>query len=318
MKIYYNISILIFIAVFCLAGCSKKSGEGNPELQSQKISFFYSGTDTEGHSVLYKYNIGQKKAVPYFIFKNERLISLSFSKDYETGFALTAEDINTGRENPSISGIKIYYIVADSLAPVSMQKLGNALQLFMLRTPEDNLQLIKQLIDPSITNYLKQTTIVYNNFGKEVFNKTTTYDITKEGMPVPPEKQIKTTSPDNKYAIFFSGSDKKKLAIKNVIEGGKKLITNLESEFIKAEWSSDNKYLAFSAGNISTPNYKTSIYLYSIIKGNILDTLKIDKLVNYSICRDYLVFSEIKKGKSVISILDLNNPQMVQHVNGTL
>jgi hypothetical protein len=319
MKLFgYIIAAAVLAAALACTGCSKKHSAGEADKQGSVTYFFYSGTDAGGNSVLFKYIIGKDKPVPYYTFRNEQIAAMSFAADFKTGYVVTAGSINTGTANPSVNNIKIYFINGDSVGPVSMQKLGNALQLFALRTPENDFRIIKQQIDPLITNYLKQTTFIFNNYGKEVYNNTETYDIAKRGMPVPPEKHIKTSSQDGRLTIFFSGAGGKRLAIRDDVGGRRKLITNINTPLVKAEWSSDNKYLAFSTADTRLPDYKTSLYIYSIADSKMADSLQIALPAVYYITGSYLVCSEIKKGKPVIAVINMDEPKNVKYLSGKL
>lgn len=314
----YIVGIIALSAALTLPGCSKKHNAGGADKKGAAPCFFYAGTDGSGNSILFKFITGKDKPVPYYIFKNDQIVAMSFTAGFKSGFVITAGSINTGTANPSVNNIRIYYINADSAGPVSMQKLGNALQLFALRTSEDNLQIIKQQIDPSITNYLKQTTYIFNNYGKEVYNNTETYDITKQGMPVPPEKHIKTSSQDGRLTIFFSGAGKKRLAIRDDVGGKRKFIADLKSPLVKAEWSSDNRYLAFSTADTKLPDYKTTLYVYSIADSKLADSLQITLPAVYYITGSYLVYSETKKGKPVIAVKNMDDPQKIKYLSGKL
>lgn len=319
MKLFgYILAAAVLTITLVFTGCSKKHSAREGNKQGAATYFFYAGTDAGGNSVLFKYTIGKEKPVPYYTFRNEQIAAMSFTADFKTGYVISAGSINAGTANPSVNNIRIYFINGDSAGPVSMQKLGNALQLFALRTPENDLRITKQQIDPQITNYLKQTTFVFNNYGKEVYNNTETYDIAKKGMPAPPEKHIKTSSQDGRLTIFFSGAGNKRLAIRDDVGGKRKLITNLRAPLVKAEWSSDNRYIAFSTADTKLPDYKTSLYVYSIAEGKMADSLQISLPAVYYITGSYLVYSENKKGKPVIGVLNMDEPKNVKYLNGKL
>lgn len=300
MKKLLSICMILFAASLITTGCKKDNVNKVERKGDNNLSFFYYSLNGDGNSEILKYNFRNDKSELYYSFKKEMIIAMSFSENNKIGFILTADKITSIGENPSIENIKLYKITSDTSAPLLEKKLGTALQLFTLRTDEDNFKLIIHKIDPRITNYCNETSVVYNNFGKEVVNKVSTFDITKTGFPPPPEKKVKTNSPDKRFYIYFNGKGKNQLAIKDTISGKRGIVSELMFPFLKAEWTKDSKYLIYSLNK--QDGKEPNLFVYSIEDEKIIHKITTNKLLSYFVIGQYLIYNSQENGSNLITV----------------
>jgi len=253
-------------------------------------SFIFVGMINRNPGV-YKYDVKEKKYSVFWSDKKEKVIELSYSNNRETAFFLTAREFSNLSESglPFINKVNLYLVNIKTRQISFIGDVGSGLQVFSNWEDNNTFKIIFNSIDKTISNYIQQRTRLYNTFGKKLQDITETYDITKQGYPLPAEQKVRAVSSDGRYSIINYGKDSPSIYLRDSEGGEQYLITKTKKKLEQVEWRNGHLFfLTANPGNGEKSRVST-LFLYSIDKKKILITWE-EGVKSFFIVNDYLIF----------------------------
>ncbi len=313
MKFYFLTSIVLTIL---LVSCNEKKIEQKPCLKPGKteIKYFLFVGIVKDRPNLYRYNLDQKNYEVFWSNKNEKVVELSYSENMHNVFFITSNDFGKINAFTFIKKIKLYLVTTETGRVNFIEEFGNGIQVFSQWESNSSFRIIINSFDKSFANYVDHRKILYNNFGKKLEDITETYDITKQGYPLPPENKINYLSPDNKNSIeikdsnevYLKGEDEEKILLKGSLQ-----IRHIE-------WRDDFLVLsAFNANAVTDSSYKektSDLLLYSLKKNKVIGLWEGKGEKNYFIGGSFLFFDDGLGSDSHINIFNLETGEIVSQI----
>jgi len=252
---------------------------------------------------LYRYDVKEKKYSVFWSDKKGKVIELLYSDDRETAFFLTAREFSNLSESglPFINKVNLYLVNIETGQISLIEDIGSGLQVFSNWEDNNTFKIVFNSIDKAISNYVQQRTRLYNTFGKKLQDITETYDITKQGYPLPAEQKVKLISSDRRYSIISIANDTPSIYLRNSESGEQYFIIKTKEKLEKVEWR--NKHLFFLTVNPENgEKFRVSkLFLYSIDKKKILITWE-EGVKDFFVVNDFIVFDTGFKENSFINI----------------
>ncbi len=324
--------LVVILFPLILSGCYK--GKQGKNLNKNKMdlsadplnapslqNFLFVGT-IDNKAGLYKYNIKEKKYTKFWSNGSQNVVELSYSKDMKTAFFLTARHYGKRGVFPYITDVKLYLSSSDSSNVSLLKKIGSGMQVFTKWGMDNTYKVILNSFDKTIANYVHQHVQIFNMFGKELLDKTNTYNIVKDGYPKPPGIIINKVSPDKKYFLSSAGKDTISIFINNPGNGNNVFIVKGTQKLNQLRWVGEDKSVVFTTINI-TPNNNTlykkkpetsKLFIYSIQSKKVIKQWNGGGVKNFFIYGKTLVFDNGFDNNSSIYIYNLNKNKMIDSV----
>jgi hypothetical protein len=165
-------------------------------------------------------------------------------------------------------------------------------------------------------NYVYHRKILYNVFGKKLEDFTETYDITKQGYPLPSEEKINYSSPGGKYFLINKTADSQTIYFKQ--DNANELIFKTSQHIKQIEWTEELLFISTIKHDIlinpDEKNGSSKLIIYSLENKKILKMWEGEGLKNYFITNEYLVFDNDFGKESYINIYNIKTHQFQKEI----
>jgi hypothetical protein len=301
--------VLTIVLVFFSCSRERKDKDeqivtDSPDKMQSFDSFLFVGLISQNPG-LYKYDVKAKKYSIFWSDKKEKVIVLSYSDDRENAFFLTAREFSNLPESglPFINKVKAYLLNTETGRVTFIENIGSGLQVFASWEDNNTFKVMLNSVDKVISNYIQQRTRLYNIFGKRLQDFTETYDITRQGYPLPKGREIKFVSPNGKYSVNY-GKDSLSIYLQDSEEEQQILIIKTGDYLEQIEWG--NSFLFFSIRNFDPERNEnlnlSKLFIYSFDKKRILKTW--EGVGYFIVVNNFIVFDSGSGEEAYITIYD--------------
>ncbi len=320
---------LIICALIFSAGCNQKTGQkpwlnNNKKIAQNTIgvrSFIFVGMKAD-RPAIYRFDFKSGKSKLFWYKPDESVVSLLYSSDKKFAFFVTALSYGKSGASFYIRNAKAYLINLQTLNINFISSLGDGIQLFTSMGVDNSFKVIINSIDKKIATYLNQNTKIFNTYGKLVYNKTETYNLAKNGYPVPQKQNLKINSPDNKYSIkVIEDSAYTEIYLADGIKNTRSLIAGTTQKLNDIAWN-DDKYIFLSTIDLSKGNKSlwskspetSKLFIYSIGINKILKSWDGSGIKNFLLLNHYLIFDDGFGNRSVIYVFDYKRLKLIKNI----
>jgi hypothetical protein len=314
--------ILIIILILSLSSVScndkeKDKKEIKYNSEDDISSFLFAGMINENPGI-YKYNFSASNYKEFWSAENEKVVELSYSENKKNIFFVTAKGFGKSGAFPFINDVKLYVINPESGNAGFVEELGSGLQVFTQWKDENNFRIIINSFDKTKFNFINHRSMLFNIYGKKLEDKTQIYDITKQGYPQLPEKEINLTSPDKKYTVKENKDDS--AAVYLYVNGAKEFITSISKELKQVEWKDDKVFISSISiepdnESLYSDNPETSkLFIYSLKQNKILKMWKGSGVKYFFIIKDKIIFDTGFGDHSKIIIYNYEKQKTVEEI----
>jgi hypothetical protein len=274
--------------------------------------FFFVGK-VGSETGLYKYNLIDSKYEPFWSVPNESVIQLSYSDNLEYAFFLTAKKLGTKRGVSFIRKIKLYSIDLRNSSVEPIRKIGNAVQLSAYWL-DNNYKIQFTKFDMKIASRINKTNQIYSPFGKLIKEDIDIFDFVKDGYPQFEIKSKSLISPSGNFGITQSADS---VFLNNADAEDKVFINSSAGEISKVKWSSDERFVFFTAFSVNENKFKkipSVIFVYDVVNQKIVKKWNSEDKVNFIIANDLLIFDTNFKDLSTISLFNYKKNEDVSRI----
>ncbi len=274
--------------------------------------FFFVGK-VGSETGLYKYNLIDNKYEPFWSVPNESVIQLSYSDNLEYAFFLTAKKLGTKRGVSFIRKIKLYSIDLRNSSVELIRKIGNAVQLSAYWL-DNNYKIQFTKFDMKIASRINKTNQIYSPFGKLIKEDIDIFDFVKDGYPQFEIKSKSLISPSGNFGITQSADS---VFLNNADAKDKVFINSSAGEISKVKWSSDERFVFFTALSVNENKFKkipSVIFVYDVVNQKIVKKWNSEDKVNFIIANDLLIFDTNFKDLSTIGLFNYKKNEDVSRI----
>lgn len=305
---YLTINIL---CCFLILGCSESNNKEkviDQNLQNiskaQTKEFFYVAKN-QGRIEIYKYNFEEKKSKRFWTDIIEKVILLNYSPDHKNLYFITSKYYGIRSTLPYIKRIKLYKIDFANEEVSIVDTLMNGTQLNADWVNNNSYQVVINVRDLEVSEYMNRYTFIYNNSGKRLLSKKEIVNFIKDGYPLPVIKEQRDKS-YKYFEILINGQNNDSLFVINNNTLEKQLISKLnKSNLDEIFW--DDDYLIFSfTGN------KKNMIIYSFREKQIIK--KFNDIRSFTVFGKYLVYDFNAGISSSISIFNLEKLEITDTI----
>ena len=305
---YLKINLLCcFLVLGCRESNFKEKVIDQTILNSNKDQtkeFFYVAKNQERIDI-YKYNFEKKNSKRFWTDIKEKVILLNYSPDNKNIYFITSKYYGIRSTLPYIKRIKLYKIDLANEEVSLIDTLMNGTQLNADWLNDNAFQVVINVRDLQVSEYINKNTFVYNSVGKKLLSKTETINFIKDGYPLPVIKEpVEKSFKDYELKIHKENNDS--LFIFNNQTSESYFITNLNNyKLDEIFWNDEN--LIFTIMSKSK-----NLIIYSLNKKLIIK--QINNIKNFIVYGKYLVYDFNIDLSSSISIFDLNNSEITDTI----
>ena len=305
---YLKINLLCcFLVLGCRESNFKEKVIDQTILNSNKDQtkeFFYVAKNQERIDI-YKYNFEKKNSKRFWTDIKEKVILLNYSPDNKNIYFITSKYYGIRSTLPYIKRIKLYKIDLKTEKISLIDTLINGTQLNADWISNNAFQVVINVRDLQVSEYINKNTFVYNSVGKKLLSKTETINFIKDGYPLPVIKEpVEKSFKDYELKIHKENNDS--LFIFNNQTSESYFITNLNNyKLDEIFWNDENLIFTIMSKN-------KNLIIYSLNKKLIIK--QINNIKNFIVYGKYLVYDFNIDLSSSISIFDLNNSEITDTI----
>ena len=318
-------AILFLFFPFCLMtfiSCEKESSYDKnlkdyqstvETTSSQNIKHFFFVGKIGSETGLYKYNLFDQKYELFWSTSDEIVVQLSYSDNLEYAFFITARRLGTKRGVSFIRGIKLYRLDLENSSVELSREIGDAVQLLAFWF-DRNYKIQLTRFDMKITSHIKKINQIYSSFGKLLNEDIEVYDFIKDSYPQFEIMNTSLISPSGNFGITQS-ADSVSLSVADAV--GKVFIDSTTCKINKAKWSSEERYVFFTANAVNENKLKkipSTIYVYDIVNQKIIKRLDSEDKMNFIIANDLLIFDTSFNNESAIGVFNYKKNEDVVRI----
>lgn len=296
MNKYY----ILFFLCLLFQSCNKNNEEVKtvdiPNENKVEDNFIFVGL-TDGKQGLYKYDFKKKSSEPLWFDTELNVVEFSYSENKKNAFILTAKKSGSNGAFPFINGLKLYLINSETDNVFFVEEIGNGIQFFAQWEGEFNFRIIINSFDKIFANLINHRVILYNVFGKKLGDRTDIYDLTIQGYPLPPGKQLNLFSPDRLFSVELKDNS---MVLKDRDNKKETNIFSSKQEIHQVEWKDNLLFLS----TIERDSINSLLIIYSTEDKRILKQWNWQTAKNFFIAGNYIVFDDDSKNNSKIVIYD--------------
>ena len=305
---YLKIGLLFFILVLgCNESRNKKTFIDKKifNTKDKQIKEFYFVAKDRERFDIYKYNFEEKNSKRFWTDIKEKVIVLSYSPDLKNLYFVTSKYFGIRSTLTYIKRIKLYKIDLKSEKISLIDTLINGTQLNADWISNNAFQVVINVRDLQVSEYINKNTFVYNSVGKKLLSKTETINFIKDGYPLPVIKEpVEKSFKDYELKIHKENNDS--LFIFDNQTSELHFVTNLKKyKLDEIFWNDENLIFTIMSKN-------KNLIIYSLNKKLIIK--QINNIKNFIVYGKYLVYDFNIDLSSSISIFDLNNSEITDTI----
>ncbi|MCS7052553.1 MAG: hypothetical protein NZM09_02330 [Ignavibacterium sp.] len=298
------ILIFLFIAliIFSCTDNNPKEKDNTDDYQYlNRNSFkgFYFITETSSSLVLNYYNFIDDTILTIFNNKNEKVIEVEHNSQNNSVFFITIKRLNKNLDIPEFEGIKLYHYDNTSKSIKLINNFSSSIQVYSFWVDINRFKFIRVFFDEVVASYVVKHSIIYNPFGKLIFEENEVFDIIKSGYPVIEKANFKLMSSDKKIQIKF-GVDS--IFIFNN-KTQKVEATFNKKNILDIAWTDDDNYLILFLEDTESNN--RNIVIYEKTNNQLTKKINLEGIKNFILQGKYLIFDYKENDSSIIEILHI-------------
>ncbi len=315
-----NLALFILFLAILLPGCATETQKQqdianekkNIETEKDSLRFIYVGDYYDNPSV-FLYDLKNKTSKVIWYRVNEKVVQLSYLPDKKNAFVLTASSFGKKGVYPFIKNVKLYMYYPDSEKVEFIKAIGSGMQLYVNWDKDENFNIVLNSIDKKISRHVNSHKLIFNKFGKEVFNQIKTFDIIKEGYPKPANKELQLQTEDGIYSILMQQDDSTAVYLLDNKSGEETLLAKEKMDLNSIAWNTKDKLLIYSFTDVTEENktlysskpQTSKLFIYSLSDKKTLQKFNGGGYKNFMIIDDFLIFDDGFKKSSNIKIYDM-------------
>jgi hypothetical protein len=270
-----------------------------------------------GKPCVFNYNLITKRMELVWSRENEKVVSLNLNRDASGAFILAASFYGKEGKNPSIQNLSLYYLHRNEEYSDLIEEFGNGYQVYSYWDTPDSFRVNVTYPDSIKAAVVNQKIQTWNSFGRKCSLRERSFNILKQGFPLPPERKPNILSPDKQTELrLVTNKSKTFIYLKNFSDKSELLITSTRYRIKDARWTSDSKFVfiiteAKEKNNDIKSTSKNELVILSA------DTKKVTRIIEGSGLQNLLVrgklvfFDEYFGGSQRISIYDFGINKLI-------
>jgi hypothetical protein len=292
------------------------------KIEFKPAEYFFFAGEANKKAAIYKFNFIKKKISLAWKSKRENVIDIAYSTDRQNVFFLTAAKIGVEENLPFVEKAKLYRINVEDLKVSFLKEIGNAIQVYTRWEDNNTFVVVSQSFDRLVANYINQNKRIFNLFGKEIINETITFDLTKEGFPLPPRSAIAFNSPSGRFEISKGKKEDLSLYLNEQGKKQKKILDNPGYDLSQITWDSKEEFVFIStvknipADSLQTAKEKntSALFIYSVKDKKLVKSFIGEGRRRFFLNGNYIVFEEGSGKNSSIVVYDFLNQKVFYEI----
>ncbi|MBX3008730.1 MAG: hypothetical protein KF816_11975 [Melioribacteraceae bacterium] len=256
-----------------------------------------------GRNSLYRYNLITKNIENVWTKPLHSVLTLNRNSFSDVHFFTTARKTGMREGFPFIEDTKVWLISTETDDPQTVAEFGECSQLYSFWENIDTFKVNISNPDSVDASLVVQYLYSFDIRGKLSLANKRSYNLIKEGFPLPPAKRFQLLSPNNQYEIEMNKNGELNLkdynfrSVQNIYKSDKSLTDLI--------WSDDGNYLiAVFEVKLNQSDVSSEIIVFEGASRKIISTHTGRAIKNMFVQGELIFYDEIKEGVSSIVIYD--------------
>ncbi|MGK9476480.1 hypothetical protein [Melioribacter sp. OK-6-Me] len=268
----------------------------------------------QGRQSLYKYDLVKKKSTPYWSRWGRKVLSLSYSEDWNYAFILTALSWGSKGEFPYVRDARLYHYKNQSDDLNELFYFGRGMQIYSYWENKDTFKVNFTKPDTLNAQILIQTIYSFDKTGNSVKLSERRFNLTKDGFPTPSSLRTVSISPKVRFHLRCVYEDSTSfIYLKSIDENKEILIKEYKGKLFRNVWTPDDRYL-FLIFKPAENNKKSELIVIDNYAMRIQQTFHGPSFMNLLVRGNLLFFDEENNGISGVGIYDYVNDEIYDRI----
>ena len=323
MKSSFLLLIIILVLLGALNGCDKPREEKTvPEIKidttfAETISYFLFVGKWYGKVGVYKYDFVTQKHETVWWHPRENINLLISKTQQKPAFFLTVRKTGFKGNFPFFEKVKIYRISSNLSNTEFIYEIKDGMQITARWNVDENLEVVYTSIDKTDPSYINRHIKTFDNYGKLINDELEVFNLINDGFPELLPKRNPTVSVSGKYGISVIGNS---VFLKTAESDSLKLITTVNHNLNKINWSDDEQFVFISTLNLENESIKTSkpetseLFVYSIAEDSVIACWQGAGVKNFFIVDSLIVFDNGFGSNSSIKIYNYFRNELIDEL----
>ncbi len=269
----------------------------------------------QGRQSLYKYDLVKKKSTHYWSRWGRKVLSLSYSNDWNYAFVVTALSWGIKGEFPFVKDARLYHYKNQSDDLNEIFYFGRGMQIYTYWENKDTFKVNFTKPDTLNTQIFIQTIYSFDKEGNSKRLSERKFNLTKDGFPAPSSLRPVSISPKVRFHLRCVYEDSTSfIYLKSIEENKEILIKEYKGKLFRNVWTPDDRYL-FLIFESPENNIKSELIVIDNYAMRIQQTFHGPSFMNLLVRGNLLFFDEKNNGISGIGIYDFVNDKIYDRIN---
>jgi hypothetical protein len=256
-----------------------------------------------GRNSLYRFNLFNKKFENIWTKPLHSVLTVNRNSLQDVYFFTTGRKTGMREGFPFIEDAKVWLISPETDDPQIAAEFGECSQLYSFWENKDTFKVNISNPDTLNASVIVQYIHSFDIRGKSHLTNKRSYNLVKEGFPLPPLKRFQLLSPNNQYEIEINKNGE--INLKDYNFRSVQNIYNTDKPIKDLIWSDDGNYLiTLLETRLNSSEVSSEIIVFEAASRKIISTHRGQEVKNMIVQGDLIFYDEIEAGVSSIVIYD--------------